>query len=379
MATATKRGWLQPSQIGLKTVLTVCFGVLLVTALVAFVLRTTVALTLFSAALLISVALDHLVARLEKRGWKRHYAVGAVMFGCVLVIAGVALLLIPPVVSQTHSLVEEWPELVRKLRHSQPYLWLESRFQITRQVKAAQANAGGLISGAVAPVLVAISTAASVVIAGITIFFLTALMLLFGRDLVRQLFAEVRPTRRERYRRIASNIYDAIGGYLGGILLICTINATCTTLFLALTGEPYFLPLGVLSGLSSMIPYAGPAFSGVLISGVAWVSGGVWKAVATAAYFIIYGQVEGNILAPIIFRKTAHVNPLITLVSILFFAELAGIFGAIVAVPIAAAAQIVVRELFQLRRERIGHAPIPPSSVLVTREPPDVNEEAPRH
>ena len=63
------RGGFQASQVSLKTVLTVCFGVLLVTMLVGFVLRTTVALTLSSAALLLAVALDHLVARLERRGW----------------------------------------------------------------------------------------------------------------------------------------------------------------------------------------------------------------------------------------------------------------------------------------------------------------------
>lgn len=375
MATAAKRGWFQPSQVSLKTVLTVCFGVLLVTTLVAFVLRTTVAMTLFSAALLISVALDHLVAILERRGWRHGPAVAAVMVGCVLVIAGVALLLIPPVVSQTRALIDEWPNLLRKLRRSDPFVWLESRFHITRQVKEAQLNPSGLVKGAAAPVWLAISTAASLVVAAVTIFFLTVLMLLFGRPIVRQFFAEVKPSRRERYRRVANKLYDAIGGYLGGIVLICSINATCTTLFLAVTGEPYFLPLGVLSGSSSMIPYAGPAFAGSLITAVAWVNGGIWKAVATAIYFILYGQIEGNVLAPLIFRRTSHVNPLITLLSILFLAELAGIFGAIIAVPLAAAAQIVVREILIVRRERLApeglaQPPRPPGPVIERHEAP---------
>jgi len=354
----------------LKTVLTVCFGVLLVTMLVGFVLRTTVALTLSSAALLLSVALDHLVARLERRGWPHGLAVAAVVFACVLLIAGFALLLIPPVVAQTRALVNEWPRLFGKLRHSEPYRWLEARLHLARQVKEAQSNPGDLVKGAVAPVWLAISTAASWLVAAVSIFFLTVLMLLFGRDLLRQFFVEVRPSRRVRYLRVARKIYDAIGGYLGGILLICSVNATLTTLFLAITGEPYFLPLGVLSGASSLIPYAGPAFAGALITVVAWVNGGLWMALATGIYFILYGQLEGNVLAPLVFRRTANVNPLITLVSILFLAELAGIFGAIIAVPLAAAAQIGVHELLAVRRERLEPGLLPPPSAPPTPNPP---------
>jgi predicted PurR-regulated permease PerM len=73
---------------------------------------------------------------------------------------------------------------------------------------------------------------------------------------------------------------------------------------------------------------------------------------AVACYFMVYGQLEGNVLAPLVFRRTVHVNPLMTLLAVLFCAELAGIVGAVVAVPVAAAGQIVVGELLQLRRER---------------------------
>lgn len=370
------RGGFQASQVSLKTVWTVCFGVLAVTMLVGFILRTTVALTLTSAALLISVALDHLVARLERRGWGHKLATAAVVLGCLLVIAGFALLLIPPIVAQTRALVDEWPHLFEKLRRSEPYRYLEVRFHLAKQVREAQSNPGGLVKGAVAPVWLAISTAASWVVAAVTIFFLTVLMLLFGRDLIRQFFVEVRPSRRERYLRVAQKIYDAIGGYLGGILLICSVNATCATLFLAITGEPYFLPLGVLSGSSSLIPYAGPAFAGAVITVVAWVNSGPWMALATAIYFILYGQLEGNVLAPLVFRRTAHVNPLITLVSILFLAELAGIFGAIIAVPLAAAAQIGVHELLAVRREWLAPGSLPPPA---PPPPPSPERPAQRH
>ena len=85
------------------------------------------------------------------------------------------------------------------------------------------------------------------------------------------------------------------------------------------------------------------------------VTGGVWKALAAAIYFVLYGQLEGNVLAPLIYRRTVDVNPLVTLLAILFMAEFIGIAGAILAVPVAAAGQIVMRELLAFRRSRGAH------------------------
>jgi predicted PurR-regulated permease PerM len=121
---------------------------------------------------------------------------------------------------------------------------------------------------------------------------------------------------------------------------------------LAVLGVPYFLPLGIASGFSSMVPYAGPVIAGGIITLLTWATGGMWTALGVLVYFVLYGQLEGNLLAPLIFRRTVHVNPLIVLLAVLFCAELAGVVGAVVAVPVAAAAQIVTREVLLFRRER---------------------------
>src|SRR6185503_251865 len=134
---------------------------------------------------------------------------------------------------------------------------------------------------------------------------------------------------------------------------ICLINATLTTTFLAIDGVPFFLPLGLLAGMSSMVPYAGPFVVGTLISLIALATEGMWHGIAAAIYFVVYGQLEGNVLGPLVFRRTVHVNPLVVTLSILFCGEFAGILGAIVAVPIVAALQIVLRELLRIRREQL--------------------------
>jgi predicted PurR-regulated permease PerM len=105
-----------------------------------------------------------------------------------------------------------------------------------------------------------------------------------------------------------------------------------------------------------MVPYAGPLVVGTLISLVALFTVGTWHGIAAAVYFVTYGQVEGNILGPLIFRRTVHVNPLVVTLSILFFGEIAGVVGAIIAVPVIATLQIVLRELLRIRREQLALA-----------------------
>src|SRR5213078_1883483 len=99
--------------------------------------------------------------------------------------------------------------------------------------------------------------------------------------------------------------------------------------------------------------YAGPFVAGTFISLLALVTGGFWHGVAAVIYFVAYGQIEGNVLGPLVFRRTVHVNPLVVTLSILFFGEIAGIVGAIVAVPVVAALQILLREVLRIRRDQL--------------------------
>jgi putative heme transporter len=336
------------SQVALKTVFTVCFGVLAVTALVFFLLRTQLAVTLSLAAAMLAVAMNHAVEVLTRRGLRRKWAVPAVIFALLTLIAGVSLTLIPPVVTQAKALFAAAPALWHKLQQTRLFLALDARFNLTEQLRQSMPVA----AGAVAPVLTAIGGVLSALGGLVTLLLLAIFMLLFGRDLVAALLAEASPSNRQRYERIVEKVYSSVGGYVGGVIGICSINATLTTVFLAVTGMPYFLPLGILSGFSSAIPYAGPLVAGSSITLFALITGGTLKALVTGVYFVLYGQLEGSLLSPLIFRHTVHINPLVTTLAILFMAEFMGLPGAIIAVPAAATAQILIREILSLRKEQ---------------------------
>lgn len=349
------------SQVTLKTAFTVCFAVLAVVALAALVVKAELALLLTGIAALIAVALDHLVALLVRAGLKRGLAIALVLGVVVIALTTVALLVIPAAIAQGQQLVTQVPSLIEQIRGSSIFQRLDARFHILQQLQRQGGNTTELATGALPPLLHAVSGVFSLVGAGVTVAFFVVFMLVFGPGLVRRLVSQTLPERRARYERVLDKVYSATGGYLAGLTLICSINATLTTTFLAIIGMPFFLPLGIASGFSSMVPYAGPIVAGTVITLLTLATAGVWKAVAVLIYFILYGQLEGNVLGPLVFKRTVHVNPLLTLFAVVFFAELAGIIGAVLAVPLMATGQIIVRELLLVRREKLGaRVPQPP-------------------
>jgi predicted PurR-regulated permease PerM len=340
----------------LKTVFTVCFGVVLAGAAVLALYAGMIAVGLTGAALLISVALDHVVRALERRRVNRPLAIAIVVLGLLALVVAFGFTLIPPAVDQAKQLIKDMPRFIHNARGSRLFQTLDARFHIADHVQEAELRLPEMLEGAASPVLAALGGVLTAVAAVVTISFLVVFMLIFGGRLVRAALAEARTERRPMYEDLLAKIYQSIGGYLGGLMLICMINATLTTTFLAIDRVPFFLPLGIMAGLSSMIPYAGPFAMGTAISLVALATQGLWHGVAAAVYFLSYGQLEGNLLGPLIFRRTVHVNPLVVTLSILFLGEIAGIVGAIVAVPVIATLQILLRELLRFRREQLGIA-----------------------
>jgi putative heme transporter len=102
---------------------------------------------------------------------------------------------------------------------------------------------------------------------------------------------------------------------------------------------------------------------GGFVTLIALLTGGVLKALITVGYFMLYGQLEGNVLGPFVYKRTVQLDPLMTFLAVLFLADLLGVIGAVVAVPVVALAQILARELLALRRERLAvETPAPQDS-----------------
>ena len=348
---------LRPSQVTLKTVLTVSFGVLAVVALVYAVIHALLSVALIGASIMIAVALDHAVRMLERRGVNRSLAIAVVCLVLLGVLVGLGFTLIPPVVEQGRQLIHDAPSFIRTARKSSLFHTLDLRFHLGDRMIDAERKLPELLEGAATPLLSAVGGVLSAVAAIVTIAVLVVFMLMFGGGIVRAALVEARSEHRRLYESLLAKIYQSIGGYVAGLTLVCCINGTMATTFLAIDRVPFFLPLGILSGFSSMVPYAGPTVVGTTISVIALLTKGTWHGIAAGIYYVAYGFLEGNIISPIVFRRTVHVNPLVTTLSILLLSEIAGVVGAVVAVPVAATLQIILREILRVRREQLEIRP----------------------
>ena len=354
----------RPSQVTLKSAFTVCLAVAATAALAVFVYRTRAALTLSACAAMVAIAVNHLVHLLQRRGIERGWAIAMVMVGSLLLLAGVLLVIIPAALSQGRALVHQFPLLLDEIRQSRVFQLLDEHLGIEQLVRNAVSSESVLAQGGASSVLGAIGGVVTAVAGALTMAALVVFMLVFGPGLLEGLLEQFNPELRRRWERITARSYTSIGGYLGGLLLICSVNATMTTICLAVLQLPFFLPLGILSGFSSLVPYAGPLTVAVVVTVLTLLTSGVVKAGILIGYFMLYGQFEGNVLGPYVFRRTVHLDPLVTLLSILFLAELMGIVGAVVAVPAVALGQIVIRDLLAEGRER-------PESRAVAPRPTD--------
>jgi len=339
-----------PSRLEPKTVLTACFVALLVGILVYVAWKTPVAIAITFVSALLAVALDRPIERLHRRGWNRGLAIAAILTGFVAVVAAIVVLLIPALVNQGRGLAVLLHDLPATLAHT----WIARKIDIAKEVahvKALWSSHAEAIAGRAVSLL---GGAVQLIGALFAILVVTIFMLVFGRDAKARLLDEAAPVRRPRYERVLHEAYVSLGGYLSGLSIVILCNTAVMSIFLACLRVPYFLPLGVFSGLSVAIPNVGAVVAGFALTTIALLFGGLWKGLATLAFYAVYKVIEGNVLQPAVFRRTVNLNPLLTLLAVLFMTELGGIIGAFVAVPLFGVLQVVLRELLAVRRDQMS-------------------------
>jgi predicted PurR-regulated permease PerM len=194
----------------------------------------------------------------------------------------------------------------------------------------------------------------------ITILVLTAFLLGSGRRWVNGLIAMRPADQRERLRRSLDNMAQAVAGYVAGALLIALIAGVTTYIVLTILGVPFRGPLALIAGLFSLIPLVGATIAAILIGLVTVFDNFPTVTIIWAIWAIAYQQFENHVIQPQVQKRTVNVQPFITIVSVLFGATLLGVLGALVAIPIAASIQILLREYVDLRTMSIKAGPPPP-------------------
>jgi predicted PurR-regulated permease PerM len=192
-----------------------------------------------------------------------------------------------------------------------------------------------------------------VIVQLVTILVMTFFLLLDGKRILGFLFRELGPDRGPRVQRVSADVYRAVGGYVAGNVLISLIAGTLSYVMMTILGLPFAVPLAILVAFFDLIPLVGSTIAGAIVGVVAAIVGFPGKLIAWVIFLVVYQQFENNVIQPVVYRRTVAIHPLIVIIAVLIGGSLLGVLGALLAIPIAAAVQIAVKELWQMRRERL--------------------------
>jgi predicted PurR-regulated permease PerM len=300
------------------------------------------------------------------RRMRRGFAITIVYLGLLAIPLLLIALMVPPMVTEANKFADNVPQYSRDVtkfvKENERLRELNEDYDITTQLEKEASKLPGRLGGAAGTLRDVGFGIVSSAFALITILVLTAFLLGSGRAWVDALVNMRPPDQRERMRRSLERMAEAVAGYVAGAMTIAVIAGVLTYVVLLILGVPFRGPLAVIAGLFSLIPLVGATIAAVLIGLVTVFNDFPTTTIIWTIWAIGYQQLENHLIQPQIQKRTVKVHPFITIVAVLFGASLLGVIGALVAIPVAASIQILLREYVDLRTMSIkAPPPAPPS------------------
>jgi predicted PurR-regulated permease PerM len=299
-------------------------------------------------AMFIAVSLDPAVRWLTGRGVRRGWAVTLIFLLFLAALVGFLLSVIPPLVTQFQALVDDLPGYVTSLqRRSAQFRDLNDRFDLSSRLEGVvgglPARLGSGVLGVTGRVFGALFSTLTVLV--FTIYFMADLPRL-RHGLVYLFPAE----RRARAGQVVDLVVDKVGGYMIGNIIISIIAGLASYAAFRVLGVPFALPLAFLVGVFDMIPQIGATLGAVVVVVVALFTTELWPTtVLVAAFFVAYQQLENYLIAPRVLRTTVELGAAAVLLAGLIGATVLGLVGALMAIPIAAAFNVLLNQRLAAR------------------------------
>ena len=354
---AVKRG------VPLATILVTVAVVVLVYLAGKLAYRIRDVLLIIAVAGFVSLILNPLVVALQRwRIRRRGGAVAIVALWTVLVFGGLLAAFGYPLAHGITHFSQQLPSYVQAAEHGRGWIGhLVTRFHLEAWVARNAPKLQTLGLTLAKPALTVGKGAASLLATLGTIFALIVIFLLEGPKMRQGLLQLMRPERAAYYTRVAREISQSATGYALGNLLTSLIAGLVIFVTLTLLGVPFALLWALWVALVDFLPMVGGALAG--IPTVLFALGhSLTAGIVTAAAFVIYQQIENHVLNPVVMSRTANVNPLLVLLSLLVGTSIGdwvdGFFGsfvaALLAIPVAAALQVITRELWRAAAQPIA-------------------------
>jgi predicted PurR-regulated permease PerM len=298
-----------------------------------------VAISLFVALALLPVV-DAIDARIRLPRAAIILALYAVLATGVVVVGAVV---VPSMVTQVGQLSHDAPRYARDLRRNDTLRRYDDRYHITTRIQRDAQDLPSQLQKATGPLQDVTVKAFGVVGQFVTVLSVAFLLMLNGRRYV-GMGLRLMGSREPRYRKLVIDINQAVARYMLGNVAISVLATVSTWLVLTILGVPYALSLGIVVGFFDLIPLVGATIGAILVAVATVTVDFPTATIVWVAFVIVYQRFENYLVQPLVYGRALDVNPLVTILGVLAGAALLGILGALLAIPIAAAVQIILRD-----------------------------------
>jgi predicted PurR-regulated permease PerM len=349
-----------PQQLSTRTIARVFFTLVGLAVLLYTLYLVRSVLGLIFIAIFLSIALGPAVDFFARRGAPRGLSILWVFVCVFLAVLCIGMLFVPPVVDQVEAIARDAPGYVADLRENEAIRRYDDQYDLSSKLTEQAASLPSRLGDAVGALQSVTIGVFSTLIQLLTVLTITFFLLLDGRRIVAFALEQFLPERRARVAAVVEDVYRSVGGYVAGALTIAVICGVVTYLTLTILAVPFSVPLAVLMGFLALVPLVGATIGGIVVALVTLLNDFPGDTIAWVVVIIVYQQVENNVLQPQVYKRTVDLHPLVIISGILIGSSLLGILGALVAIPIAAAVQIILLDYWRHRRVR--------SAVVIGRE-----------
>lgn len=301
-------------------------------------------LVLIIVSIFLAVGLNPIVEWLMRRGIRRRWSVLIVTLGVLGVVTLFVVSLVPVLRDQITALIENAPGWLEQLRRNTTVQDFDEKYDVIDTISErlqdpglAEQVFGGVFAVGLA-VVGALLNAFLVFV--LTLYFLSALP-----NIKRACYSLAPASRRARVSSLGDEILRQVGGYVAGAFFVALIAGITSFIFLEIVGlGEYALALALVVAILDFIPLIGATIAAALVTVIGFATDPK-IGIACLIFYVIYQQVENYVIYPRVMRSSLDVPSVVTVVAVLIGGSLMGVVGALLAIPTAAAAMLLLREV----------------------------------
>lgn len=310
-------------------------------------------LLILFVALILAALIDPFADWFQRRKIPRGLAV-LVIYIVLFGVISAAILLLVPIISQDLPLLVNnlgkfwinlqdspwWREIVASAQNVQQTL-----FNYGFEVQPGAGSAGTNVKNTLSGVFSTISGFFGGVLSLVLVLVLTFYMVV-QEDPLKKILRSIVPDEYIPWcAQLLKKIRDKLGAWVRGQMLLSLVVGAAVFIGLTILGVRYAALLAILAALLEFIPYLGPVLAALPALLLAFGQGGLWKLIFVLLMYFVIQQLENHLLVPKVMQKAVGLNPVIIIVALLAGAKLAGVLGAVIAIPVATALSVFVQDV----------------------------------